>query len=198
MRVVAGSLRGRRLEAPPDRRARPTSDRVREAVFNALESRDALAGSAVVDLFAGTGALGIEALSRGASHATFVEHDARMVAVLRRNLAALALEDRAEVVAGRAERTVEEWAAAGRAFDVALLDPPYAFAGWTDLLEGLPARLAVVESDRPPELAGGWGVVRQKAYGGTLVTIIERSERRSGDRSEDQTPPGPGKRRGEL
>jgi 16S rRNA (guanine966-N2)-methyltransferase len=197
MRVVAGSLRGRRLEAPPDRRARPTSDRVREAMFNALGSLGAVVGSSVVDLFAGTGALGIEALSRGAERATFVEHDARMLTILRRNLDALDLGDRAEVVAGPAERAAEEWIARGASFDVGLLDPPYTFAGWADLLGSLPVRLAVIESERPPELAKGWGVVRQKAYGGTLVTIVERSEGRSEDRLEDQARPGPDERRGE-
>lgn len=176
MRVVAGSLRGRRIEPPPDERARPTSDRVREALFNALRSRAAIDGATVVDLFAGTGALGIEALSRGAGHVTFVEQDRRMLDVLRRNLAALELVDRSTVVAGRAEAALDDWRAAAVHFDLALLDPPYVFAGWPGLLQGLPARLAVIESDQPPELAPGWGVAREKRYGGTLVTIAERSE----------------------
>jgi 16S rRNA (guanine966-N2)-methyltransferase len=175
MRVVAGTLRGRRIEPPPDARARPTSDRVREASFNALASMNSIEGATVVDLFAGTGALGIEALSRGAAHATFVEGDAKMVAILRRNLETLDLVDRATVVPGRAEAALDGWAATAATFDIALLDPPYAFAGWPELLAALPARLALIESDQPPELAAPWGVVREKRYGGTLVTLVQRS-----------------------
>jgi 16S rRNA (guanine966-N2)-methyltransferase len=173
VRVVAGELRGRRIQGPPDDRARPTSDRVREAVFNALTSRGAVAGARVLDLFAGTGALGIEALSRGAAHATFVEHDRTMVQVLRANLAALGLGERSTVVARSAHRALDELGA--QQFDLALLDPPYAFDGWAELLGRLPAPMAVVESDRDTIVVPGWDVVRQKRHGGTLVAIVERA-----------------------
>lgn len=174
MRVVAGELRGRKLRTPPDDRARPTTDRVREALFNALGSLDALAGEQVLDLFAGTGALGIEAISRGAAHVSFVEQDRRMAGVLGDNLSDLGIEDRATVHVGDALRWLADRPADER-FGLVLLDPPYAFDGWTSLLEALPAPLAVIESDRLPDLPPAWGVVRQKRYGGTIVAIVERA-----------------------
>lgn len=174
MRVVAGSLRGRRLAAPPDDRARPTSDRVREAIFNALGSIGGVEGDRVLDLFAGTGALGIEALSRGAAHVTFVEQHRPMTEVLRRNLDHLGLTEQSTVVPGTAEAFLAS-CPVGTSFDLALLDPPYAFDGWPALLAALPAGSAVIESDRPPELSPSWGVARQKRYGSTLVTFIERT-----------------------
>jgi len=176
--VVAGALRGRRIESPPGDAARPTSDRVREATFNALESLGAIEGARVLDLFAGTGALGIEALSRGAAHVTFVEQDRRVLAVLRRNIDALDLADRADVVVGDAARFLPPSApdrTSGVVFDLALLDPPYAYDGWDDLLRRLPAARAVIESDRPVDLPAGWGMRREKRYGGTLVAVIERT-----------------------
>ena len=91
MRVVAGDLRGRRIEAPPGHDTRPTTDKVREAIFNALGSLDLVRDARVADLFAGTGALGIEALSRGAAHCTFVERDRNVVRTLRGNLEHLGL-----------------------------------------------------------------------------------------------------------
>src|SRR5690349_13652536 len=126
MRVVAGSARGRRLAVPPGRSVRPTSDRVREAVFNALGSMGEIEDATVVDLFAGSGALGIEALSRGARHVTFVDHDRTALDCVRVNLATCGFEDRATVV--RADGPA--WAAGGAQHDLALVDPPYAFDGW--------------------------------------------------------------------
>ena len=169
MRVVAGSARGRKLQAVPGRDVRPTSDRVREAVFNALGSLGAVEGARVLDLFAGTGALGIEALSRGAGSATFVERDAAAVDVIRANLADLGMS--ADVVRADAER----WLETARAeFDLALLDPPYAFEGWDGLLERVPASLVVIESDRSIAVGEGWDVLREKRYGDTVVTIARR------------------------
>ena len=169
MRVVAGTARGRKLQAPPGRDVRPTGDRVREAAFNALGSLGVIQGARFLDLFAGTGALGIEAWSRGAAAATFVEQDRTAAATVRANLAALGFD--AEVVQADALR----WLATGTAdFDVALLDPPYAFDGWDDLLERVPARLVVLETDRSIALGEGWVVLREKRYGDTVVTIARR------------------------
>jgi 16S rRNA (guanine966-N2)-methyltransferase len=168
VRVVAGSARGRPLEAPPGRETRPTTDRVREALFNALASLDVVAGAEVLDLFAGTGALGIEALSRGAAHATFVERDARARALVQRNLERTGLGGSATVVGGTGERFV---ATTPDRFDLALLDPPYAFSDWDDVLAQLDADVIVVESDREIELGPRWEVVRPKWYGSTLVVI---------------------------
>lgn len=126
MRVVGGRWRSRRIEAPPGRTTRPTSDRVREAVFSAVEARiGALDGIRALDLFAGSGALGIEALSRGAEHVTFVESDRRAAACIRRNLASLgAAPEAATVICGPADAP---HAAVRTAEPVALLflDPPY-------------------------------------------------------------------------
>jgi 16S rRNA (guanine966-N2)-methyltransferase len=172
VRVVAGAARGRRLLAPEGRGTRPTSDRVREAVFNALGSLGGVEDAVVVDLFAGTGALGIEALSRGARSCTFVERDRTARSLIERNLAATGLVDRATVVGEPAERFVERWAAGGRAApDLVLADPPYAYEGWSALLAALDAGLVVIESDRVLDLPARFEVVREKWYGTTLVVI---------------------------
>ena len=171
MRVVAGTARGRRLEAPGGRETRPTSDRVREAVFNALGSLGVVEDAEVLDLFAGTGALGIEALSRGARRCTFVERDRAARALVGRNLTGTGVADQAVVTGDSAERFVAQAGADGRSFDLALLDPPYAYEGWAALLDALPASVVVIESDREVEPGPRWQVVRCKRYGTTLVAV---------------------------
>jgi 16S rRNA (guanine966-N2)-methyltransferase len=121
MRIVAGEFRGRRLHVPGDRRVRPTADRVREAWFSILG--DQLVGARVLDLWAGSGALGLEALSRGAKHVQFVERRRNSLAILRRNVATLDVEDRVTVVRGDAVRHVRELRQ--EAVDIAFADPPY-------------------------------------------------------------------------
>lgn len=177
MRVVAGTARGRRLVAPAGSTTRPTADRVREAVFNALHSLGAVEGADVLDAFAGSGALGIEALSRGAERATFVEVDGRARQALATNLDATGLADRATVVAGEA---LAHLAAPGGRYDLVLLDPPYAFDAWSSLLTSVTARLApegvvVIESDRPVETGPSVQVVRVKHYGSTVVAFARLS-----------------------
>lgn len=173
MRVIAGELRGRRLVAPTGTTTRPTSDRVREATFNALVSMDAIDEADVLDGFAGSGALGIEALSRGAAHCTFVERDRSALQALRTNLDALHLgTDRATVVTGDVH-------VASGSFDLALLDPPYAYDGWEALLSTLDADVAVCESGGPIVVPDGWALARQKAYGATVVTILRHPPHRS-------------------
>src|SRR4051794_27692158 len=120
MRVIAGVAKGRRLLAPEGLDTRPTGDRVREATFNALHSLGALEGATVVDLFAGSGALGIEALSRGASRATFVDADRRAIRAVEANLAATDLASQAEIVSTSAERVLDEARVSGRRWDLAL------------------------------------------------------------------------------
>jgi 16S rRNA (guanine966-N2)-methyltransferase len=174
VRVVAGELGGRRLVAPGGSSTRPTSDRVREATFNALASMGAVDDAQVLDLFAGSGALGIEALSRGAATATFVERDRAALAALRTNLAACGLgPGRAEVVVGDAAALLATGRLEGP-WDLALLDPPYAFDGWDDLLGNLDADVAVCESGAAVTPPAAWQVARCKAYGTTVVTICSR------------------------
>lgn len=182
MRVVAGAARGRRLAAPPGAVTRPTPDRVREAVFNSLNSMGVLSGCRVLDLYAGTGAMGIEALSRGAAHAVFVERDPEALAALRANLAATDLADRAAVVASDVgaylqapDRLVAgpggSPVSGGGAFDLAVVDPPYDFDGWADLLPRLPAAVVVIESNREIEAPETLRVHRRRRYGSTVVTL---------------------------
>ncbi|MDH3704647.1 MAG: 16S rRNA (guanine(966)-N(2))-methyltransferase RsmD [Acidimicrobiia bacterium] len=173
MRVIAGEARGRTLTAPEGRTVRPTSDRVREAVFNVLYSLGGVEGSVVVDLFAGSGALGIEALSRGADHAVFVESDREALAAIETNLATLGLDDRAEVVA----RDVWSWLEQHTGtVDLVFADPPYEFDRWDELLAGLDAVRVVAESDRDVEAPTGWRLDRAKSYGATVVSILSRVE----------------------
>ncbi len=170
MRVVAGTYRGRRLVAPPGTLTRPTSDRVREAIFNTLFGLVDLTDTTVVDLFAGSGALGIEALSRGAASAVFVDDDRQARAAITANLTALGLTHRAKVVAGDAITWVER---AGRPVvaDVVFADPPYGYDRWDVLLAALTADIAVLESDRVLDGSPAWEVLKVKRYGGTVVTF---------------------------
>ncbi|MEX2292840.1 MAG: 16S rRNA (guanine(966)-N(2))-methyltransferase RsmD [Acidimicrobiales bacterium] len=174
MRVISGSARGRRLVAPEGPTTRPTPDRVREATFNALGSLGAIVGATVLDLYAGSGAMGIEALSRGATHVTFVDRDRASLAAIEANLDTTGLADQASVVASTVERFL---AGVGqRRWDLALIDPPYEHdqEAWLVLLDRLPSDLAVLESNRPVESPFGWEVRRSKRYGHTHVTITER------------------------
>jgi 16S rRNA (guanine966-N2)-methyltransferase len=177
MRVVAGELRGRRLAGPAQRSAavRPTADRVREAIFSILGE---VGGCTVLDLFCGTGALAIEALSRGAARATLVDTHTSLA---RRNVADLGLATRTEVVRSDARRYLRR---TRRRFDLILCDPPYRLA---DRLEGeldslVPDRLAEsgrlmleTAARRPLELA--MPLVLERRYGDTLVRIHTRGER---------------------
>jgi len=170
MRIIAGEFRGPRLRPPPDRRVRPTADRVREAWFSILG--DAVRGARVVDLFAGSGALGIEALSRGARHATFVEIGAQSLSVLRHNLADLDLEDRAAVRRGDVLRYVAKLD--DSAFDVAFADPPYG-TGQADALRDrwreLPfARILGIEHPATLDLGG----TETRRYGSVALTFFHR------------------------
>ena len=147
---------------------------VREAIFNALMSRDLIRDARVADLFAGTGALGIEALSRGAAHCTFVERDRNVLRTLRSNIETLGLDARSRIVAGDALSQ-----AASIDVDVVLADPPYGFDDWSTLLSKLQAPFLIAEAGRPLDsLEGlaeaGWKATRSKRYGRTWVTFFER------------------------
>ena len=170
LRVVSGSAKGIRLTTPPGTDTRPTADRVRQALFNSLESLDAVEGAVVLDLFAGSGALAIEALSRGADRAVLVDRDYSARQAISVNLAASGFATRAEVRSGDALAAIE----VGGPWDLVLLDPPYRFDEWEDLLGVIVDHLSgravvVVESDREVSLAPHLRVIRSKRYGGTVV-----------------------------
>jgi 16S rRNA (guanine966-N2)-methyltransferase len=168
VRVIAGTCRGRPLKAPAGGATRPTGDRVREAVFDVLGSLVDLEGAAVADLFAGSGALGIEALSRGAASCTFVDDAPAALVAIRGNLDALGLAERSVVV----RRDVLVFLEGAPHFAVALCDPPYEFTAWEALLGRLSATVAVLESRRPVAVPAGWEIIRNKRYGDTLVTVV--------------------------
>ena len=172
MRVVAGELGGRKLVSPDGTSTRPTTDRVREAVFNALGSAGLLDGALVADLFAGTGAIGIEALSRGADHCTFVERDRSALSALEENIDTLDLGDRSRVLRSDAMQ-----AAATLDVDIVFADPPYDFDAWDTLLSTVRADFVVAESGRVVAEQPGWNTIRSKRYGRTWVTFLEREGR---------------------
>jgi 16S rRNA (guanine966-N2)-methyltransferase len=179
MRIVAGEYGGRRLTAPKGTSTRPTADRVREALFSSLG--DSVAGARVLDLFAGSGALGLEALSRGAVHATFVDSDARAIAAVRANLSALAIgAERAEAHRRGHAAFLRTARGAGRQYDLVLLDPPYRLAAGLgrELTQELADLLAtgarvVAESDRRAPLALQLPLTTERRYGDTLIRIHE-------------------------
>ncbi len=176
MRIIAGSERGRRLESPEGRTARPTLDRVRENLFNILMPR--LENALFLDLFAGTGAIGLEALSRGAARAVFVESDDQMLAVLRRNMALCKFEDRAAVYRLRLPMGMS---VLGGPYDLVFADPPWNHTGYGELLETLSREGLVREGGwivlesaaktPPPETGGPWTAFRRKQYGETMLTF---------------------------
>jgi 16S rRNA (guanine(966)-N(2))-methyltransferase RsmD len=180
LRILAGALKGRRLVAPRGPTTRPTADQVRIALMDTLTPW--LAGVRVLDLFAGAGGVGLEALSRGAAQATFVERDARAVSALRRNIATLEVEPAARVVPEEVRRALARLERQGERFGVVFLDPPYE----TELL---PAVLAVLGTGRllaPPGLvvaqhltkrppggeAGGLRAYRTRRFGETTLTFF--------------------------
>ncbi|MGF0117374.1 16S rRNA (guanine(966)-N(2))-methyltransferase RsmD [Promicromonospora sp. Marseille-Q5078] len=181
-RIVAGRFGGRTLQVPP-KGTRPTSDRVREAIFSRLDHLDVLDGARVLDLYAGSGALGLEAASRGAADVVLVDANRRAADVARGNVATLGLQREARVVADSAERFAA--GAAGRGFGVVFLDPPYDLAedALTAVLGHLTApgvlaadAVVVVErSTRSPEPAwpAGLAAFARKDYGETAVHYAE-------------------------
>ncbi len=186
VRIIAGVWRGRTIEVPPGDSVRPTSDRVREALFNRLvhgftDTDFRLPGARVVDVFAGTGALGLEALSRGAAYATFVERDPDTAALIRRNIAKLGAEDRATVLTADGAHLPR---AAG-ACDLALLDPPYGESLAAQSLTGLAVHgwlkagaLISVETDAAEVISDVKGMteIDRRTYGRAAITIFQYVE----------------------
>lgn len=181
MRVIAGSARGTRLRAPKGRITRPMQDRVKEDLFNRLGVL--VAGARVLDLFSGSGALGIEALSRGAAHATFVEHAPIVLATLRRNLERTHLTGQARVLPLSVPVALRRLARAGEVFDLIIADPPYR-KGWDDwLLRSAicPVLLRsggvlVLEHETRSLATGSWRLWKSAKYDGTEVCLFVRPE----------------------
>jgi 16S rRNA (guanine966-N2)-methyltransferase len=176
VRIIAGERKGHTIFAPKGRDTRPTSDRVRENVFNIVAPW--IGGARVLDLYAGSGAMGLEALSRGAAAAVFIEADAEAVRTIERNLDKLRLTG-ATVVRAAATTGLAQETAAGRKYDLVLADPPYAMTDYDTLARYLPRVLAedgllVFESDArtEPELEG-LAVRTSRKYGSTRVTVFE-------------------------
>ncbi len=183
MRISAGEHRGRRLQSPKGLRTRPTSDLLRQAIFNVVgaDIRDAR----VLDLFAGTGAVGLEALSRGAAHATFVERDRQALASLRANLASLGVEGRARVCAADVGAALGAFVAAGERFACVFLDPPY--GGGEDAVRCLEVlapgsvlsenALLIVQTFHKTELPDRIGTLSRswnRRYGETRLTVFRK------------------------
>jgi 16S rRNA (guanine966-N2)-methyltransferase len=176
VRIVAGSRKGARIFAPKGRDTRPTADRVREAAFNLIGPVD---GARVADLYAGSGAMGLEALSRGAARVVFVETDRRAVETIERNLDKLRLTG-AEIAREPAERRLAADASAGRRYDLVLIDPPYrmlapALASLAPHLPAVlePGGLVVVESDAREEPELPLPIRTSRRYGSSRLTLFE-------------------------
>lgn len=188
MRITSGQYGGRSLATPKDMRVRPTSDKVRQAVFNILAHNDfgngfALEGARVIDLFAGTGAMGIEALSRGASFCLFVDDSAESRALIRENVEALGLTGTTKIWRRDATNLGPMAAGAGGPFDFVILDPPYRkdliAPALASLREGgwLSERaVLIVETaeDEPQPVTEGFTVIDERAYGETRVAFLRR------------------------
>jgi 16S rRNA (guanine966-N2)-methyltransferase len=180
MRVLAGALKGRRLTTPRGRTTRPTTDQVRIALMDTLMPR--LPGARLLDLFAGAGGVGLEALSRGAAHATFVERDTHAVAALRANIDTLGVAAQARVERADVRTALERFAREHASFDIAFLDPPYEEDAVTPALERLGALALVVEdgvviaqhlTKRPPLSENGrLTAFRTRRFGETTLTFF--------------------------
>ena len=178
MRVISGSVRGRRLKTPENYDIRPTTDNVKESLFNIIQFD--IEGRRVLDLFAGTGQLGIEALSRGAESAVFVEQRKDAVQAVRENLVVCGLSDRARVVSGDAMSYLKS----GEKFDLIFLDPPYASGLLEQALEeiarfdicrrhGIIVAESAADKTLPP-LAGPYALYREYRYGKIKLTVYHR------------------------
>lgn len=183
MRIVGGTLGGRRFEAPPGHGTRPTSDRVREAIASLLDARDAIVGQRVLDLYAGSGALGFEMLSRGAERALFVEKDGRVARLIRENARALGVLDRVEVLCDDITRARAHDAVLARGpFSLVLADPPYRdVQDAVAALAALSARGALASgaplllehgAKGAPILPNSLQVASNYRYGDTAVTLF--------------------------
>jgi len=192
MRIVAGQSKGRKLVAPSGRDVRPTSDRVREALFSSLGQ--AVVGARVLDLFAGSGALGLEALSRGAAAATFVDSSGRALDAVRRNIEKTGFDELARVLRLDALQGLDLLHREGARFDLVFLDPPYTGELAVTATERLVGRgllaagaRVVVEHPAGRELppTAGLRIIASKRYGGTALTVMEAPDDPAPEQTKD-------------
>ena len=180
MRIIAGTLKGRRLVTPGNASVRPTSDRVKESMFNILGAK--VDGGVILDLFAGTGNLGIEALSRGAKRVIFVETSREALGIIRRNLQECHMGDRSEILARPVDRAMQRLQSRGERFDLIFMDPPYEKGLIGRTLDRLGTEkiyhddsVLVVEHTRReplPELSRSWNLIRQRRIGDTVLSFL--------------------------
>ncbi|MCL6558668.1 MAG: 16S rRNA (guanine(966)-N(2))-methyltransferase RsmD [Firmicutes bacterium] len=199
LRVIAGTAKKRQLKVPKGLDVRPTSDRVKEALFNILGSF--IPGCRFLDLFAGTGNVGIEALSRGAGSAVFVEINRRNIRIIKENLAATGLESKARLLNLDACDALSLLGREGQTFDIVFLDPPYLKNFEYDILAGIagysllePGGKVIIESskkDRLPLEIEGLKVIRQERYGDTMLSFYNNEPAaREGNEFADRNMPG--------
>lgn len=187
MRVIAGTERGRKLSAPPGVTTRPTSDRVKEALFSILASRIDFAGVRLLDICAGTGSLGIEALSRGAGMCCFIECNLSVKKILEKNLEVTCSQNRSEIVAMDAVKALNVIAGRGRRFDLALFDPPYdseLYRRVPELLDSaallIPGSILAAECSVRNPLSESYGGLRRfdrRVYGETALEFFIQEEK---------------------
>ncbi len=178
VRVISGSARGLKLNTPGDDRVRPTTDRVKESMFNIVQ--DWVYDSQVLDLFAGSGALGIEALSRGASQAVFCDNSLDSIKIIKSNIEKARVVDRSKIVSGDYKRCLRDMEAKNQSFDMIFVDPPYYEGLFEEVLDTIRSckilkkdGIVIVEHDakRPIGQVEGLEVYKEKKYGITMLTF---------------------------
>ncbi len=180
MRIISGAFRGRRLHSPKGDKIRPTIDRVRESIFNIIAAK--VPDSKVLDLFAGTGAMGLEALSRGARNCFFVDQSVQAVHLIRENVQMCAAQDRSRVIHGPVGSAIQRLNSENELFDIIFMDPPYGKGYIQKTLEIIDAvagsdALVVAEQhikDQSPRIPPIWQVDRERRYGDVLITFYSR------------------------
>lgn len=183
MRVIAGKLKGRRLKALEGQSTRPTSDMIKESIFNLIGPY--FEAATVVDLFSGSGSLGIEALSRGVDHAYLVDHNPEATAIIRDNVHSLGLNDQVDILTMSAQAALHYFKSHGIVINLLLLDPPYDMEGLEELLADIlsldlisPRALVVCETSKRVELAekiGSLEVIKNRKYGKSRVTVYQNT-----------------------
>ncbi len=191
MRIIAGTKRGMKLLSPPGRDSRPITDRVKESLFSVLQKYDLPAGKTVADLFAGVGSLGLEALSRGATFVTFVEHNPKIVPILERNIEKAGFVEQSKVIRADAFKLDLAADTQHRRYDLVFVDPPYINSAQTQagsLLAMLLTRLAdfvaaggyaVVRTHQDTTLSQAYGslkIIERRQWGTMAVTILKKGE----------------------